>query len=75
MQAIEDYINGNLSDAKRRARKAGRKQLTEALIEEYGYRAETAFVIVAYLLDNGSFQEACDYEAYDKAVNERREYA
>lgn len=66
MQAIEDYINGNHSDAKRRARKAGRKKLIEALREEYGYRAETALTIVAYLLDGGSFQAACDAEYADK---------
>lgn len=67
MQAINDYINGNLSDAKRRARKVGRKQITEALREEYGYSAETTLAIVAYLFDGGSFQAACDAEHAEKA--------
>lgn len=62
MQAIDDYINGNLADAKRRAAKAGRKRVTEALREEYGYSAETALAIIAYLFDGGSFQAACDAE-------------
>ena len=70
MQAINDYINGNHTDAKRRARKAGRKRLTAALIEEYGYRAETALAIVAVLLDGGSFQRACDLEYADKTSQE-----
>jgi hypothetical protein len=65
MQAINDYINGNLSDAKRRAHKAGRKQLIEALRDEYGYTAETTLAIVSYLLDGGSFQAACDAEHAD----------
>lgn len=67
MQAIDDYINGNHSDAKRRARKAGRKQLIEALREEYGYTAETALAIVGVLLDGGSFQHACDLEYAEKS--------
>lgn len=62
MQAIDDYINGNLTDAKRRAKQAGRRRLTEALSEDYGYSTETTLAIVAYLLDGGSFQAACDAE-------------
>lgn len=68
MQAINDYINGNLTDAKRRAKKAGRKQLIEALTNEYGHSAEVALTIVAYLLDGGSFQVACDAEHAERTA-------
>lgn len=66
MQAIDDYINGNLTDAKRRAAKAGRKRVTEALQGDYGYPAEAALAIVAYLFDGGSFQAACYAERKDQ---------
>lgn len=66
MQAIDDYINGNLKDAKRRAKKAGRKQVITALREEYGYSAESTLAIVAYLLDGGDFQLACDAEQNER---------
>jgi hypothetical protein len=66
MQAIDDYINGNLTDAKRRARKAGRKRITEALREEYGYGANATLAILSYLFDGGSFQAACDAEHAQK---------
>jgi hypothetical protein len=36
-RAIDDYINGNLTDAKVRAKKLGRKRLIESLTEHYGY--------------------------------------
>jgi hypothetical protein len=65
MQAIKDYINGNLADAKKRAKQAGRKRTLEAL-QDYGYSPETTEAILAYLLDGGSFQAACDAEYADK---------
>ena len=51
MQAIDDYINGNLTDAKRRAKKNGRTKLMFALVTNYGYDGVTAVLIVAYLFD------------------------
>lgn len=66
MNAINDYINGNLTDAKKKARKAGRKQVTAALRSEYGYSAETTLAILSYLFDGGSFQAAADAEFAEK---------
>ena len=66
MQAIDDYINGNLSDAKMRARRAGRRRVQQALQTEYGHGAASTLAILNYLFDGGSFQAACDAEAAEK---------
>lgn len=68
MQAIDDYINGNLSDAKRRTRKAGRRRVQESLQTEYGYGAAPTLAILSYLFDGGSFQAACDAEHAERAA-------
>lgn len=60
MQAIEDYINGNLKDAKRRARNIRRPELRRALVENYGKSLEAAVAIVDFLKDDGSFAMACE---------------
>lgn len=65
MKAIDDYLNGNLSDAKRGAGKAGRRRVREALTK-YGYGAAAVSAIISYLFDGGSFQAACDAEAAEK---------
>ena len=63
---IENYLNGNLADAKKRARRVGWETLLEALINDYDKSGETAFKIVSFLKGTGSFQAACDAEFADK---------
>ena len=60
MQAIDDYINGNLTDAKRRAKKAGRNKVFRALRDEYCYSTAKAALIEAYLFDHVSFALTCE---------------
>jgi len=57
---IENYINGNLSDAKRLAKRLSRPALRDALQTEYGKGLKEAVLIVDFLKDGGSFQAACD---------------
>jgi hypothetical protein len=58
---IENYINGNLTDAKRQARGRSFAAILTAL-REFGYTAEAAIAIAAFLKGQGSFQAACDAE-------------
>lgn len=60
MKAIDDYINGNLTDAKRRAKQRGRGRVRTAMLEEYGFSHAKAAIIEAYLFDNAGWQQTCD---------------
>lgn len=60
-QIISDYINGNLTEAKRRAKNASTFKLLDALQEHY-QSEETAVAVLRYLKGYGSFQAACDAE-------------
>lgn len=62
MQAIEDYINGNLTDARRRAKQAGRKAVMSALRSRYYYTPTAAEAVCRYLFSEGTFQAAADAE-------------
>lgn len=57
---IENFINGNLSTAKHKARRFGFVAILTALREDYGFSAEKAIATAAFLKGQGSFQEACD---------------
>jgi hypothetical protein len=61
-QVIDDFINGNLTDAKRRAAKVSAISLIRNMQNDYGYSAEKAIAVAAYLKGEGSFQAACDAE-------------
>jgi hypothetical protein len=71
MQAIEDYINGNLKDAKRRARQAGRKAVMHSLRSRYYYTPGAAEAVCRYLFSKpgegqAAFQTAADAEFKQK---------
>ena len=57
---IENYINGNLSDAKRQAKRYSARAIIHALRRDYGFSLRKAMATEAYLKGYGSFQEACD---------------
>lgn len=58
---IENYINGNLTDAKRQAKRFNEHRLFQGL-RDYGYSVNAAMAIAAFLKGYGSFQAACDAE-------------
>lgn len=62
---IENYINGNLTEAKRQAKRHGHKAIREAL-KDMGYGVLSQVAIADYLKGLGSFQEACDAEQLDR---------
>jgi len=56
---ISNYLNGNLTTAKNKAKHFGFVRLITAL-REYGFSAEKAIATAAYLKGQGTFQAACD---------------
>ena len=63
---IQNYINGNLSDAKRQARNYSLQKLVDGFTG-YGYGLHAAYDIANYLKGHGTFQAACDSEQADAA--------
>lgn len=63
-EVINNYINGNLTDAKEGAKHVPEADLYSELRVHHGYKAATA--IYRYLLGRGTFQEAADAEFEEK---------
>ena len=59
---IGNFINGNLSIAREQAKRFTLKNIRDALIEEYGYSQNKAFLTAHYLKEGVGFQSACDAE-------------
>lgn len=59
-RVIENYINGNLTDAKKGAKRCGFQALRTELQENYGYSFRAADAIALYLKGQMGFQEHCD---------------
>lgn len=58
---IQNYINGNLTDAKRQAQRFSLQKLVDGFMAN-GYPLSAAYDIANYLKGYGSFQAACDAE-------------
>lgn len=65
---IDNYINGNLTDAKRGAECKSFQTLYNILVGEYGKDYKSAMAIASYLKGRGSYQAACDAESSAKAT-------
>lgn len=57
---IENYINGNLTDAKRLAKRHSWAAIFAELRESWGYTEDMARTTADYLKGKGSYQAACD---------------
>lgn len=68
-QLLQNYINGNLTDATRQAKRFSYSRILVALYEA-GYGPAAAIAIAAYLKRHpgATFQAACDAEAMEKGV-------
>lgn len=62
---IDNYINGNLTDAKRAAKHHSLQRLVDGLME-YGYGLSAAYDIANYLKGYGSFEAAVKAELGDQ---------
>lgn len=58
---IENYLNGNLADAKKQAKRISFVDLYEALSINYGYKSIAAFNIAQFLKGKITWQELCDF--------------
>lgn len=58
--AIENFINGNLSDAKQLAKRPSWRTLFLTLRDRYGKSDAESTAIANYLKGKGTFQAACD---------------
>jgi hypothetical protein len=67
MNCIENYINGNLADAKKGAKRVSYQKLRAALVDDYGKSLTAAGAIADFLKGQGTFQAACDAEHTEKA--------
>ena len=57
---IENYINGNLTTAKKQSRGVPWRSLFMALREDYGKSEAEARAVADFLKGKGAFQAACD---------------
>jgi hypothetical protein len=59
---IGNFINGNLSIALEQSKRFTLKDIRDALVDEYGYSQNKAFLTAHYLKEGVGFQSACDAE-------------
>lgn len=59
---IENYINGNLTDSKKQAKRFSSDRLITYLHIDLGWSALKAIATAKYLKGRGSLQEACNTE-------------
>ena len=57
---INNYQNGNLTDAKRQAKRFSILAISVELIEQLGYGPNKAYLTAAWLKGRGNYQVACD---------------
>ena len=57
---IENYINGNLTTARKQAKRYSQSAIRHALQDEYGYSPIKAALTAAWLKTGEGWQEACD---------------
>lgn len=57
---ISNFINGNLTDAKKQAAHYTGARIASVLYHDYGYTGARALATAAYLKGRGTFQAACD---------------
>lgn len=57
---IQNFINGNLKDAKKQAKRFSELRIFTALRENYGFSEKKALLTAHYLKTGEGFQAACD---------------
>jgi len=57
---IQNYINGNIRDAKRQAKRYSHKALRNQMYVAWGYNAESANTIALFLKGRASWEQACN---------------
>jgi len=57
---LNNYMNGNLTTARKQARRFSHRAIREALQESFGYSPEKSALTADYLKTGEGFQAACD---------------
>ena len=57
---IDNYINGNLTDARRMAKGKKLDAITRCMKEDYGFSDKKAMFVAMFLKNKATFQESCD---------------
>jgi hypothetical protein len=57
---LDNFINGNLTTAKRQAKRFPFKRIYAALMEHYGYSSNKAALTAQFLKGKIDFHTACD---------------
>ncbi len=57
---LDNYINGNIKDARRQARSLNKLSIVLALKNDYGYSIEKAMAVAHHIKTGEGWQEACD---------------
>jgi hypothetical protein len=59
---IENFINGNLTDAKKKAKRFSIRKLFDCAHDDFGYSENKARLIAFYLKGEATFEEVCQVE-------------
>ena len=59
---IQNFINGNLTDSKKQAKRYTMRQLRDCLINDYFFSFKKAQLTAEYLKTGLGYQLACDAE-------------
>lgn len=57
---IENLINGNLTDAKKQAKRFALHKIVDALQNDFGWSLDKAYKAASYLKTGQGFQAYCD---------------
>ena len=57
---LENFTNGNLTTARKQAKRFSHAAIRSALVEDYGYSLNKAALTADYLKTGTGFQAACD---------------
>jgi len=64
---MDNYFNGNLKDAKKKAQRASLGTLVDHLVEGRQWRKGNAYEVARYLKGADNFQQAADATANEQA--------
>jgi hypothetical protein len=57
---IQNYINGNLKEARKQARRFTQNTIRHVLELDYGYSVHKASLVARWIKTGSGYQEACD---------------
>jgi len=62
IKCCENYLNGNIGDARHQAKRLDGLEIRKCFVEVFGYSENKAVLTAEYLKGRDCWQEACDAE-------------